>query len=123
MIAKALELLLAWAWPEAPKWLIPVLLELVPEVLEIVRVVREQDGEAPPEFILDKVVVFLDEGLDHAPGWSDLSEDERDEALAALKSIGLFVLRVSKLKDQPEKRTLKDLRKGLRQARRAAEGK
>lgn len=116
MIAGLLNLALRQLWPNAPLWLAPMLIELIPEIVELVKATKARQPDAPPQLIIDQIEVVLDVVLDRVPVLEDWTEEQRDALVGHLAAIARLVALTdtSKL----DRRAIGAIRKGLRKARR-----
>lgn len=117
MVESLVALLLSYLWPTAPAWLAPLVVKVVPQVIAIVQQVQAASGHVAPELAVAQVVVLLDEVLDHTPVLSEWSEEDRDELVAAVAKAALVIARNGDT-EKIQRRTVADIRKGLRKARR-----
>lgn len=89
-IAWLVEPLLKWLFPKAPAWVPSLIARLLPEIVDLVQTVI-QDDSISPVLTIEAVREILDESLDVIPGWADLEEGRRDLVLAGLTELALFL--------------------------------
>ena len=81
-------------FPKAPEWMVMVILDLVPEVVDVVREVRE-DQKLDVTDIIKRVRSIIDNAFDVIPEWETLGEDGRDEILNGLTRLALWLYEIS----------------------------
>lgn len=111
-----LTLLFPRQFAKLPPWLLPVLEEALPAVLELVDRLRDIPGMPGPEkkaFVVEQARAMFDEGFDQIPEWGALSEERRDRILGGLAELALFILEISD-GDEDGVVTAKEARKSAR---------
>lgn len=112
-------------FPKAPDWLVPLIttgLPLVIDMVDALRDVADLSGAEKQRFVVEEARVLLDQGFDHVPEWSELSEERRDRIIAGWVETALFVIDIA---DDDDNGTVspRELRRTSRELRRGFEAK
>lgn len=126
-----LDLLLPVLFPKAPAWLLAVLVEGVPVIMDAVdelRDVPELEGAEKASLVIRVAGQAFDDGFDDIPEWSEISEERRDRILSGMTELALFVLEASDKNDDGDtsprevRKAFKGIRANVRRSLRATPG-
>lgn len=79
--------------PGAQGWMLSVISKLIPAVVEIF--LEVSDAEDKTEAAILSTASLLDDALDDIPEWETLSEDDRDDIIAGVAKLALFITQVA----------------------------
>lgn len=117
-----ISLIVSLIAPRAPAYVKTIISSTLPLVFELTKDITEMVQKAGLDkrdvrVIARQVRNILDETLDTIPGWSDLSEDERDHVLRTLEIVTVWVADMAD-KDDDGKVTPAQLRVAANKVRR-----
>lgn len=114
MLQLIIPVLLAHLWPSAPAWVAPTLTVAIPEVVEAVQELVDDDRISPSDTII-AVRDLVDDAFDEIPGWADEPEERRDLIVNGFAELAMLVAERSDGR-RSARRIRRKLRRHLREA-------
>lgn len=113
MLQLLIPIALAHLWPAAPAWVGPTLTVAIPEVVEAVQDLVEDDA-LDAEATIAAVRDLVDDAFDEIPGWSDEPEERRDRIVHGVAELAMLV--AERTDARGARRLRRKLRRHIRRA-------
>lgn len=114
MLQILIPILLAQLWPAAPAWVAPTLTVAIPEVVDAVGDLVD-DERLDAEATITAVRDLVDDAFDEIPGWADEPEERRDLIVSGVAELAILIAERAETR-AGARRIRRKLRRHLREA-------
>ena len=118
MLDAMIDLAFRMFFPNAPAWIGALLTTAVPAAIDLIEAVdeaKEKTGAEKFEFVVSEVRELIDEGFDTIPEWSEYPEAGRDQIIAGLTELAVFIHRIAE--DESPQAARRKVRKAIKKIR------